>query len=623
MFKILLKSALATPALLGATLVLSAGAIAADASAKDLAMATQSEPTIALNETTPVVQAEAVSTEVKVVTVKAEVAQTEVAQAEVKVQLPETALHLPVIAEPTQIAQALPEATGNESLTQVNRYGREGRGSTMSQVTSVSQLSDVKPTDWAFQALQSLVERYGCIAGYPDKTYRGNRALTRYEFAAGLNACLDRVNELIAAATADLVKKEDLATLQKLQEEFAAELATLRGRVDSLEARTATLEKQQFSTTTKLSGEVVFALTDEFTAKPAGGGNNTVFQDRVRLAFNTSFTGKDLLITRIAAGNAVGFNIPGGGAEGLQTFNFGNTGGNQAFLDWVAYYFPIGENLKFYVPAVSGLHYDYAPTASPALDVGDAGTGPLSLFAQRNPIYLIGGGSGVGANYSFTKALTFSLGYLADNSDGTQVTFGANNPSNKNGLFNGSYSALAQVAFTPSDALSVNLTYVNAYRRFAIFDGASGLTSSGTAFANGVGLGASKVNAYGVSASYKLSPQLVINGFFTYANADFVGTGAGKGNIWTYGLGVALPDFGKKGNLLGVTAGVEPYLGNPGQLGFAGVGNSLPIHIEGFYKYQLNDRISVTPGLIWIINPGQDNANNDAVIGTLRTTFTF
>lgn len=43
------------------------------------------------------------------------------------------------------------------------------------QVTSVSQLSDVQPTDWAFQALQSLVERYGCIAGYPNGTYRGNR----------------------------------------------------------------------------------------------------------------------------------------------------------------------------------------------------------------------------------------------------------------------------------------------------------------------------------------------------------------------------------------------------------------------------------------------------------------
>jgi Carbohydrate-selective porin, OprB family/S-layer homology domain len=569
MLRILFKSMLVAPALLGAALAASGSAIAAEA---------------AVSEQSVVVK-------------------TEIGAA------------LPAVDAPTQIAQALPANT--DSVDQIKQYAREGRGSTMSQVTSVSQLSDVKPTDWAFQALQSLVERYGCIAGYPDKSYRGNRALTRYEFAAGLNACLDRVNELIAAATADLVKKEDLAVLQKLQEEFAAELATLRGRVDSLEARTATLEKQQFSTTTKLAGEVVFAVTDEFSATPAGGGNNTVFQDRVRLALNTSFTGKDLLVTRIAAGNANTFNIPGGGAEGIQTFNFGNTGGNQAFVDWVAYYFPVGEKLKFYVPAVSGLHYDYAPTASPALDVGDAGTGPLSIFAQRNPIYLIGGGSGVGVNYSFSKALTLSLGYLADNSAaGGPITFGANSPANKSGLFNGSYSALAQIAFNPSDALSVNLTYVNAYRRGAIFDGGSGLTSSGTILANGGGA-VTQVNAYGVSAAYKLSPQLVVNGFFSYINADPVG-GGDNGDIWTYGVGVALPDFGKKGNLLGITAGVEPYLGNPA------VGdNNIPVHLEGFYKYQVNDRISVTPGLIWIINPGQSDGNDDAVIGTLRTTFTF
>jgi ubiquinone biosynthesis protein UbiJ len=125
----------------------------------------------------------------------------------------------------------------------------------MNQVTSVSQLSDVRSTDWAFQALQSLVERYGCIAGYPDGTYRGNRALTRYEFAAGLNACLDQVTKLIGSSTANIVTQEDLAVLQRLQEEFAAELASLRGRVDALEARTSELEANQFSTTTTLNGE--------------------------------------------------------------------------------------------------------------------------------------------------------------------------------------------------------------------------------------------------------------------------------------------------------------------------------------------------------------------------------
>lgn len=141
----------------------------------------------------------------------------------------------------------------------------------MAQVTSVTQLSDVQPTDWAFQALQSLVEQYGVISGYPDGTFRGNRAMTRYEFAAGLNAALDRINELIASGAADLVRKEDLATLQKLQEDFATELAALRGRVDALEVQTAKLEGNQFSTTTIFGGEVIFAIADAFGGDPPGG----------------------------------------------------------------------------------------------------------------------------------------------------------------------------------------------------------------------------------------------------------------------------------------------------------------------------------------------------------------
>ncbi len=63
------------------------------------------------------------------------------------------------------------------------------------EVTPVSQLSDVQPADWTFVALQSLIERYKCIAENADNTYRGNQALTRYEFAAGLNACINTINQ--------------------------------------------------------------------------------------------------------------------------------------------------------------------------------------------------------------------------------------------------------------------------------------------------------------------------------------------------------------------------------------------------------------------------------------------
>jgi hypothetical protein len=143
---------------------------------------------------------------------------------------------------PTSASLLLPQQVPQKKQEELKLLSNlEVSDNEMAQVTSVSQLADVQPTDWAFQALQSLVERYGCIVGYPDGTYRGNRALTRDEFAAGLNACLDRVNEFIATATSELVTREDLATLQRLQQEFSAELATLRDRVDTVEATTAEL----------------------------------------------------------------------------------------------------------------------------------------------------------------------------------------------------------------------------------------------------------------------------------------------------------------------------------------------------------------------------------------------
>src|SRR4028118_254028 len=134
----------------------------------------------------------------------------------------QTGISAPVPTE-TSTAQKLAQIENSSSLEPAATNSETEESIELQQVTSVSQLSDVRPTDWAFQALQSLVERYGCIAGYPDRPFRGNRAMTRYEFAAGLNACLDKVSELIRAGTANLATKEDLAALQRLQEEFRSE----------------------------------------------------------------------------------------------------------------------------------------------------------------------------------------------------------------------------------------------------------------------------------------------------------------------------------------------------------------------------------------------------------------
>ncbi|MDJ0773491.1 MAG: iron uptake porin [Mastigocoleus sp. MO_167.B18] len=511
------------------------------------------------------------------------------------------------------------QTSDDSVLEQVNKYGSEGTRaktkSSLSQVTSVSQFSDVQPTDWAFQALQSLVERYGCIAGYPNGTYRGNRALTRYEFAAGLNACLDRINELIATATADLVTKTDLATLQRLQEEFSAELATLRGRVDALEARTAELEANQFSTTTKLVGEVIFAATDSFGEND---NNNTVLQNRVRLDLQTSFTGKDILHTRLASGNATGLDIPNGNGtfEGTQTFNLSPGNGNDVAVDWLAYYFPVGKS-QVYVAATGGIQSDYVPTVNPYFEDFDGGNGALSTFASESPIYRIGGGAGAGVNLSFGKSGTvlgsssLTLGYLASE---------ASNPNQDAGLFEGNYAALAQLNFSFNDRLSLAATYVHGLHGggTALFDagGAGNTGVVGTQQANLVADGNSYTsNSYGVGLAFRPSNNISVSGFLSYS--DIKGFRSNDDSeVWSYGVGLALPDFGKKGNLLGIFAGAQPYLGT--------ADGERPYHIEGFYRYRLNDNISLTPGVIWLTNPGQNaDDNDDAVIGTFRTTFTF
>ncbi|MCC5659263.1 iron uptake porin [Nostoc sp. XA010] len=531
----------------------------------------------------------------------------------------------------TEVTQQ-PEILAQTTIDQVNRYSNEGnQNNSQSQVTSVSQFSDVQPTDWAFQALQSLVERYGCIAGYPNATYRGNRALTRYEFAAGLNACLDRVNELIATATADLVTKQDLATLQRLQEEFSAELATLRGRVDSLEARTAELEANQFSTTTKLVGEAIFAVSDVFGGT-TGDNNNTVFQDRVRLDLQTSFTGRDILHTRLAAGNAAAFTQfdnaggPLATAEGTQTFQVGNQGGNNSVnIDRLTYEAPIGP-ANVYLAASGGRHSHYAAVNNPYFfDQTDGGNGALSTFASESPIYRIGGGAGIALNLPLGRGQgilgnsSITAGYLATD---------ANNPGISSGLTNGDYAALGQLNFSVGDRLALAATYVHGYSAGGfLFD--SGTSSNvNNAFASSVAVGTQQANtllgtgssnSYGVSAAFRPSDKLSVSGFVSYH--DVTGSGINDDyEAWSYGLGVALPDFGKKGNVLGVFAGAEPYSFN--RPGFGG-NNDIPYHFEGFYKYRVSDNISVTPGVIWLTSPGQNSDNDDAIIGTLRTTFTF
>ncbi|AFY38271.1 cyanobacterial porin [[Leptolyngbya] sp. PCC 7376] len=522
------------------------------------------------------------------------------------------------------------QAAPNDSaiLDQLNNYSQEGR-TDVAQVNSVFQLRDVAPSDWAFDALRNLVEKYNCIVGYPDGTFRGNRPLSRYEFAAGLNACMQQIERLIVGGGTD-VDAADITRLRALVQEFEAELATLGARVDDIEGRVEFLEDNQFSTTTKLTGEVVFGLTDSFgdTSARDNGRNNinnatdddtteTVFNNRVRLQLETSFTGKDTLITRLTAGNSTTLAPTGSGVGTLITDNLAD---NDIAVDWLAYYFPVGK-ANAYVAAVAGLQSDYVSTTFGAKGLEDltGASGSLTYFAASSPIYLIGGGAGAGINFP-AGPVEISLGYLADEHA---------DPSEGAGLFNGDYGALAQIAFNIGDRIELGATYVNAYQTDSIFAFGGGSALVGSAgFRNGAGLvnsgvdslnntGGTESNTFGLQGRFDITDKVSLALFGLYSDVNVIG--GGDEEIWSYAASLGFNDLGKDGNVLGLSVGVPPYVG-----GSAGGGDETPIQIEGFYKYQVNDNISVTPGVVWIDNAAEGFYGEDsALLGTVRTTFTF
>ncbi len=502
-------------------------------------------------------------------------------------------------------------------LTDVQNRTDETAVSIKQVVLSVSQLSDVQPTDWAFQALQSLVERYGVIAGYPDSAYRGDRAITRYEFAAGINVALERVNELIATGISDQVARDDLIMLQRLQKDFAAELATLQARrVDTLEASTAILEANQFSTTTKLTGQVIVALTgggfsgDRIIAPTsveiAKNDPNSTLIYRASLNFNISFQGTDLLQIRLTTGSD-GSND---NAAGLLEPNFGSV------LDFSV----PGQNNQF---GIGRLYYTFTPVKDLTLTLGSAilatdyvdlntyannSTQYFSTQALINNFVLLPTPAGAGAviewnpkEGSFTLRTVYVAGNAKDatagdnagspgfigGSSAPQLIFPTN--EDEGGLFGSPYQALVEAEYSLDNVFALRLQY-----------------SHGTIFG-------SRFNVFGANFELPLSQQVAFFGRYGYGMYDDSSVGDLRPQYWM--AGISFRDLFVTGSVAGIAAG-QPLIEST-------VGSATQTNIEAFYNFPLSDNIKITPLVQVITNPGNQNSNGTIITGTLRTVFSF
>jgi len=432
------------------------------------------------------------------------------------------------------------------NLDGVNKYAAE------EQVTSISQFSDVKPTDWAYQALSNLIERYGCVAGYPSGTYAGGKAMTRFEAAALLNACLDRVTEVTDE-------------LKKLMAEFEKELAVLKGRVDGLEAKVGALEAQQFSTTTKLSGLAIMNIggTD------ANGSDELSFNYDLRLNFLTSFTGKDLLKTTLRSGNfGVNdtYNAAGGLEYGFQPLN-NNTADDTVVINNLYYQFPVAD-FKFTLGAV--IRQDAMLGMFPSLYPSDSVL-DMTTYAGAGGAYSLTTGSGAGVTYA-KDGFNASLLFVTPSAD-------ASSQASNRGLFDDSAHYTAQIGYAAKN-----------------WGTAAAFTTS------------EDYDHFGLSAYW--APET--SGFIPSISVGFGFGETGTVDRESWALGLVWSDVISKGSSLGFAIASEGTRG----MQVDAFDDDANVVVEGYYKYQATDNISVTPGLFYL-------ENADVFGGVVKTTFTF
>lgn len=554
------------------------------------------------------------------------------------------------------IADALlsPVTAPVSGMSRVTGVGQLNRGhmsdEPMGQVTSISQLSDVQPTDWAFQALQSLVERYGCIAGYPDGTYRGNTSLSRYEFAAGLNACLDRINDLLAAGAADLADSDDLLVLQRLQEEFAAELAALRGRVDVLEARTAEVEANQFSTTTRLNAITVFHVTDlgfsgdverEIGARGDDGRPISVMVDDISqpnftylswINLTSSFTGEDALNIQFDLSNG---QSPANTYVSSGLFNTWGTpftqqsSGGDIRLRELFYAFPaFDDKVEFVVgPRINIYrHFDSNPYTFILGAIDSFNSSGSTQFASLDR------GAGAVAIVPLGD-FDFRVGYLAESNEFLPSST-AVDPSETRGLFGGVNTLTTQFSYSPSSDFNLSLLYARTNNTppggegtvgGALSEPIGGILDDGV---SGGGIGTAAANTYLANFSWKILPNLAVFGRYSYGDyALWRPNGGGRiGDVvaQSFQAGLAFPDVGKEGALAAVSY-LIPYSYIDGRefILSGGGDGGVQWEVEAAYFYPLTENIALSPRL-YVINNANNFSDNPTVwIGNLRTQFRF
>lgn len=482
-------------------------------------------------------------------------------------------------------------------------------GNSIESIPSVSKLKNIQTTErtthggeldsppvssWEYLALQSLAQRYDCTLQWQQNN--NTKPITRFEFAVGLNSCLQQIE--------DLTSQQDLIVLQRLQQDFAPELARLTTTLEQLETRVAQIESQQFSPTTKFEGQVLFFLTDTFGGDDDG---KTTFGYRTRLNFNTSFSGRDLLRVRLENRNSP--RLDDVTDTSLSRLGVDGDTDGATELSELSYTVPVGNKTEILFGTAGVSPNDVGEVLNP---FSSSSSGAISRFGRRDPATLRApGGAGVGIRQEFGEKVTGFAGYFINNED-------AANPKAGRGLFGSSNSAIAQLVIEPESELALAVTYTRTYERN---DDVNLMGSTGVEEANEpFGDNATTSDNFGLQANWEVTSGLEIGGWFGYTSAQKQQNGDDNATILNGALTFAFPDLFTEKNVGGIIIGVPPVISSHDDEDL--VTDQTPLHIEALYRIKVNDYIEITPGAFAVFNP-DTNDGNTIWVGTVRTEFSF
>jgi Carbohydrate-selective porin, OprB family len=497
--------------------------------------------------------------------------------------------------------------------------------------SQASKTGSLELSDSNVQFLKSFNDRHKCGIANIDA------AISRADFANNIVVCLTST-EVKLAQDPSAIPASELAQLKEVVDQFSNEVSYLGNRLETVEKKLAAVQKAStFSTTTKLAGEVIVGLTGNIsqTGTPATdtNGGNITFADRVRLNFDTSFTGKDRLRTRLQSRNLTSINAASGnGGTGTNTTRLGFDGNenNGTTVSLLQYTLPIFDSSKLIIETTGSEFNENLYTFNPLL--ASAGTGSISRFGRYNPVFRQSGdGAAATADFRLSPEFSFGVGYAVPNgvniSNANAVT-SANDTGIGSGVFGGNYAGIAQLRYQPSPNLDLGLSYSRSYHN----NGAGVAGSTGSSVANNPFNGAPTVaNHYSFLASTKLSPGLVLSGWVGLTNASLENGGISSGNadIINGALTAAFTDVGGKGNTLGFIIGVPPKVSS---ISSSIAGNrtrynpDTALHLETLYKIKVSDNLDITPGVLLITSPESAPgaaSRGSEFVGTVRTTFKF